>query len=129
MLLYYIIINNIFRWHNHLNPDIKKDIWAPEEDDLIIESHKKHGSRWSEISKALPGRTDNSIKNRWYSMMRRVSRQQGSQNKRGGGYINEQSEDTDDNNKLFRYCLALVDAEKAKDSENKDTGQYFILIL
>ena len=29
------------RWHNHLNPDIKKDIWGPEEDDLIIDSHKK----------------------------------------------------------------------------------------
>jgi hypothetical protein len=29
------------RWHNHLNPEIKKDRWTEEEDDAIIEAHKK----------------------------------------------------------------------------------------
>jgi myb proto-oncogene protein len=24
------------RWHNHLNPDIRKEKWTEEEDDLII---------------------------------------------------------------------------------------------
>ncbi len=31
----------IYRWHNHLNPDIKKDKWTEEEDQLIIKAHKK----------------------------------------------------------------------------------------
>ena len=29
------------RWHNHLNPDIKKQRWTDEEDRAIIEAHKK----------------------------------------------------------------------------------------
>jgi hypothetical protein len=28
------------RWHNHLNPDIKKDKWTLEEDKAIIRLHK-----------------------------------------------------------------------------------------
>lgn len=28
------------RWHNHLNPDIKKDRWTEEEDLAIMEAHK-----------------------------------------------------------------------------------------
>ena len=59
------------RWHNHLDASIDKKPWTQEEDNLIFELHKDFGKSWSKISEHIPGRTDNSVKNRFYSTLRR----------------------------------------------------------
>ena len=46
----------LFRWHNHLNPDIKKTPWTDEEVSILIEAHKTCGNKWAELTKILPGR-------------------------------------------------------------------------
>ena len=59
------------RWHNHLNPDILKDSWTEEEDLRLYFLYRLFGSKWSILSFIFPGRTDNSIKNHWNSVMKK----------------------------------------------------------
>ena len=62
------------RWVNHLDPNVIKDYWTEMEEKILFAKQTEYGNKWSEIAKFLPGRTDNSVKNFFYSKLRRQVR-------------------------------------------------------
>ena len=60
-------------WKNCLNPEIKKGDWGYDEDLFIMIFYQKcHGS-WKEMIHLFEDRTENSIKNRFFSQLRKIA--------------------------------------------------------
>ena len=62
------------RWRNHLDPSNKSGPWTTEEDALLIQLHEEYGNSWVKIASFMPGRSDNCIKNRWNSTLKKRER-------------------------------------------------------
>ena len=58
-------------WNNCLNPDLVKGEWTEEEDFLIMFFYEKCKGSWKKIVSLFNGRIENSIKNRFYSKLRK----------------------------------------------------------
>ena len=62
------------RYVNFLDPRLKKTPWTKEEDDILLQYQRIVGNKWSVIRKCIPGRSENSIKNRYYNRKNSDSR-------------------------------------------------------
>lgn len=62
------------RWHNHLDSKVRKEPLTPEEERIIFQAQRTMGNKWADIAKLLLGRTDNVVKNYFYSTLRRELR-------------------------------------------------------
>ncbi|KAF9780838.1 hypothetical protein BJ322DRAFT_1081988 [Thelephora terrestris] len=53
------------RWIHSLDPKLRKGRWSTSEDAALLEAVNKHGKRWYEVAKDLPGRTDDQCAKRY----------------------------------------------------------------
>ena len=58
------------RWMHYLNPKGPMNSWTFEEDLLLVKLFSLYGPKWTKIGKNIPGRTVNSIRNRWKILLR-----------------------------------------------------------
>ncbi len=60
-------------WNNSLDPQLTKGQWTAEEDLLIMVFYKKYDGSWKRIIPIFEKRTENSIKNRFFSQLRKIA--------------------------------------------------------
>lgn len=70
------------RWTNVIDPALNYTPWSEEEEKILIQLQQEQGNRWAAFEEKLPGRSANSIKNYWYSALRRGIRKQAKQQRR-----------------------------------------------
>jgi hypothetical protein len=58
------------RWAKYLTPQIRVAEWTEEEDLFLLRQIELHGHRWTAIAQAFVNRSDNDVKNRWYTHLR-----------------------------------------------------------
>jgi hypothetical protein len=57
------------RWHNCVGTHISSLPWTAKEDLTIQMAVRAHGHKWTLIASKLEGRTDNSVKNRYHTLI------------------------------------------------------------
>lgn len=62
------------RWVNYLQPSLKFEPWTDEEDRLLVSLVNSYGTHFAQMKKNFPNRSTNSLKNRWYWLIKQKSK-------------------------------------------------------
>lgn len=104
------------RWMNNVNPEICRDEWRHEEDEIIRDLLQKFPNRWALIAKHLKGRTENAVKMRCMTLKRtdkRLKRSESSSVSISSASTVAESSELFNSTSLIRSdCLDLVESKK-----------------
>jgi len=90
----------IERYFNKLNPEANKRReleFDSEEDALLISLHSKHGNNWNEIAKSFKNRTVYMLKNRYYSVLKNLLKN----NSNSSIHENNSNNSSNSNNNIY----------------------------
>jgi hypothetical protein len=59
------------RWFSYLSPNVNRMPWSAEEDGRLFDLLQTHGPKWGALVTFFRNRTQNNIKNRWNTIMRK----------------------------------------------------------
>ena len=63
------------RWFNYLSHYNIFRPWTEDEDQLLISRINSIGRKWVILAKYFPGRSENRVKNRWHSYLKKFERE------------------------------------------------------
>ena len=63
------------RWRYYLDPSLKSVPWTDNDDQLLLQKVHEIGHKWKLLTSYFPGRTYISLKNRYATLTRRISKQ------------------------------------------------------
>lgn len=116
------------RYTNYLVPGLFKGEWSNDEDDLLKKLYIQNGPKWSVFKNHFPGRSANSIKNRWNYFLSRQERTFSDENCGLTQLVVESKNDFSDitpnndvMNTVFYQSCEMID--KNVDDEEKDTPE------
>lgn len=61
----------IIRWYQNLRPDLDNDRWSREELQDLFDFYEKYGNQWKKIASKIEHRSDNAVKNTFFSCLRK----------------------------------------------------------
>jgi len=112
------------RWQNYLSGGNAKEPWSEQEELNMILAHKKYKNRWSDMAESLKGRNNNTIKNKFYSVFRKI---------KGKIQKNDFSYDSKLELLEIHYIISLIEYYLAHPTQNPKTkgkrGKDFIYSL
>ena len=62
------------RYKYYLSPDVNRQPWTEEDDELLLKLYAQHGNKWTIISTFFPNRTDIDVKNHYLKIQRKESK-------------------------------------------------------
>ncbi|KAK8864848.1 hypothetical protein M9Y10_010375 [Tritrichomonas musculus] len=59
------------RWNNYLDPNLNRNEWTNEEDELLLKLFNEKGPQWRSFTVVLNGRSINDVRNRCFKLIRK----------------------------------------------------------